>query len=499
MVTKMFMYFIIIIFILILLYFILFESFFYYSKLEITSSPLLQMEQDSNNDNNRLIKAGNNNNNSNIYSTYVCIGDIYHKKNTDRMVTCRFTNICYNGKNEHWEYFVRNNDNKQLSEIIYDNFDQLLDDFWDKFILFRHNPPTYWRPYIIKNKSIDNNNNNNTKWFNDPTVYHYPFVMNNFGHCLGDNFYTIWHTLDIFKQYNYKNMELLLHYDGMFKDKSTINNINKIYPYIMKKMPLILYKKLKNKILSTFNENINNKKYNEKLKKYDKFCFKDFYVGTTSLRLQRSATKPFEWNRFIYNQFLNNNKHYKLYNKYMMINKQKILFLNKTMGEHRRYYANNISIVCKYISNLFNVEIDILTDYDLMKMSLNEQINFIFQYSILITPCGSLAFLGVFMREGTAMITMDWFNQIFNLTSHLESYLWEFETRKKIFYYYVTEKDIIKRIDNITIKKKRISFHDIALHWSDYIIRPKRLAIYVYSALLWVENYNQWNGTFKLN
>ena len=45
--------------------------------------------------------------------------------------------------------------------------------------------------------------------------------------------------------------------------------------------------------------------------------------------------------------------------------------------------------------------------------------------------------------------------------------------------------------------KQRISFHDVALHWSDYIIRKKRLATYVYSALVWVENYNGWRGSFN--
>ena len=114
----------------------------------------------------------------------------------------------------------------------------------------------------------------------------------------------------------------------------------------------------------------------------------------------------------------------------MKTKEQRILFLNKTLGDHRRYYANDITAVCEYIEELFGVDVDILTDRDLVTMTLEEQINLMLQYTILITPCGSLAFLGVFQREGTAMITMDWFNRNSNGSSHLESYLWEFETSK---------------------------------------------------------------------
>lgn len=181
----------------------------------------------------------------------------------------------------------------------------------------------------------------------------------------------------------------------------------------------------------------------------------------------------------------------------MNTKQQRILFLNKTLGDHRRYYANDISAVCKYIEDLFGVDVDILTDQDLVTMTLEEQINLMLRYTILITPCGSLAFLGVFQREGTAMITMDWFNRISNGSAHLESYLWEFETRKKTFYYYMTADDVVKRIDDDLVKAKRISFHDISLHWSDYIVREKRLATYVHAALNWVEAYNEWSGTFK--
>eukprot|EP01083_Nonionella_stella_P119609 357688_1 len=479
--------------VLLITYFILFESLSNSSESLSTVNLMPTLQKDSG----RLIKAKHGVNDK--YSTYVCVGDKYHKKDTDRMISCHFTNMCFNPTNQHWTYYVRNtDDNKAPKDIIYDEFDQLLDDFWDKFLLFRHNPPTFWRPWLEHN-AAPSTTDNRTKWFTQPTVLHQPFVMDNFGHCLGDNFYTIWHILNIFEHYTHQDMILLLNYNSQLLNPAVISNILKIYPYVMHKMPLVLnWKNIKKShIIQTLIQNNESSTYNDQLNTYNRFCFKDFYIGTASLRLQRSSAKPFEWNRFIYNRFLNDDKHYALYNKYMMMPKQKILFLNKTLGAHRRRYANNIVTVCSYISDLFGVQVDILTDKDLVQMSLEEQINFVLEYSVLITPCGSLAFLGVFSREGTVMITMDWFNQIFNLTSHLESYLWEFETRKKTFYYYVTEKDMVKRIDDETIASRRISFHDVALDWSDYIIRPKRLAVYVHSALRWVENYNGWQNTFS--
>ena len=122
-----------------------------------------------------------------------------------------------------------------------------------------------------------------------------------------------------------------------------------------------------------------NTEYTGQLRKYSRFCFKDLYIGTTSVRLQRSGTHAYEWNRFIYQRFMSNQRHLQRYNAMMRprIPKQKILFLNKTMGEHRRYYANDINVVCKYISDLFGVQVDILTDKQLVDMSLEEQINLV--------------------------------------------------------------------------------------------------------------------------
>jgi hypothetical protein len=177
----------------------------------------------------------------------------------------------------------------------------------------------------------------------------------------------------------------------------------------------------------------------------------------------------------------------------------KILFLNKTAGVHRRYYANkNLTLELAMISELFGVEIVIVNDVSLHSMSLSEQINFVLEYNLLISPCGSLSFLGVFMREGTAKIVIDWWSEQKQKSVHLESYLWEYDTMRKTYYYYVQLSDVIVRVSDEIIKKHHIIKHDVNLNWSDYLLNSKRLIRYIYNALMWIENYHQWSDTFRI-
>lgn len=285
-------------------YFVSFESLASF-KLDggSTTSEIINLqlgnEQDSD-DSDPLIKARSSpgDNPPDRYSSYVCIGDIHHKANTDRLISCHFTNLCFSSSQNQWLYYNRNiSSDKAPPDIIYDNFDDLKDDFWDEFLLFRHNPPTHWRPHIRQQSAPYSSDPNTTvKWFTDRTVFHYPFVVDNFGHCLGDNYYTIWHLLDLFGDYSPSNTLILFHWNSLLNNEHSKENILKITPYITNQKPLSLSPKNTEHTLFTYP--INDDAVNQELDRFDTFCFKDLYIGSTNIRLQRSGTKPYEWNRF---------------------------------------------------------------------------------------------------------------------------------------------------------------------------------------------------------
>ena len=173
--------------------------------------------------------------------------------------------------------------------------------------------------------------------------------------------------------------------------------------------------------------------------------------------------------------------------------KQRVLILSKAEDERRRWTDDtDIHLIADQLRSLFDVEVDLLSSLDIREMSLSDQINRVLEYEVMVSPAGGLSFMGHFMREGTAMIEVDYYAEHTHRSAHLDSYIQAYFADKKVYYYYVTGDDWEY---NATIeskkprypKTKRMQLRNIA----NYRLRIERLAKYVYSALLWIENYNE--------
>ena len=186
----------------------------------------------------------------------------------------------------------------------------------------------------------------------------------------------------------------------------------------------------------------------------------------------------------------------------MKVEKQKILFISKPKSARRRWTNDsNITAIIGYLESLFGVEIDSMDGDEIYNgKSLTEQIDFILPYTLVITACGAVSYIGAFMREGTAMITVDYWHLRNNASSHIDGYIWEYLNDRKTYYYYVRI-DEWEMPDDFTLPKRwkrgeGLKLDDVRNN-ADYRVKAPRLSKYVYSALLWIEHYNGWSGTFK--
>ena len=194
--------------------------------------------------------------------------------------------------------------------------------------------------------------------------------------------------------------------------------------------------------------------------------------------------------------FRKNPIHIEQYEKYSNTPKQRVLFISKSENE-RRHWTNdtNITRIVEYLEGLFDVQIDAMDGQTIYNgKSLSQQIEFILPYTLVITACGAVSYIGAFMRKGTAMITVDYWHIKNNASSHIDSYIWEYLSDRKTYYYFV-EYDEWQMPSDWKVGKKGLTLEDVR-NVANYRVKGHRLAQYMYSALLWIEHYNGWSDTF---
>eukprot|EP00485_Elphidium_margaritaceum_P015144 CAMPEP_0202731962 /NCGR_PEP_ID=MMETSP1385-20130828/187416_1 /ASSEMBLY_ACC=CAM_ASM_000861 /TAXON_ID=933848 /ORGANISM="Elphidium margaritaceum" /LENGTH=282 /DNA_ID=CAMNT_0049398265 /DNA_START=455 /DNA_END=1300 /DNA_ORIENTATION=- len=168
---------------------------------------------------------------------------------------------------------------------------------------------------------------------------------------------------------------------------------------------------------------------------------------------------------------------------------QKILFMVHNDEDQRRQFTDdtNVTAIGSYLADLFNVGVEIAFSRDVYsRLSLKQQIEWIAQFTVVIHNGGDDSYIYWFMREKTALITMDWYggtNDGYSI--HYDSDNIEFDPLKKTYYYYMTRDDMQVVHSNDTHRNTRFDSKNVYR----YRLDAQRLANYAHSALLWVETW----------
>ena len=438
----------------------------------------------------------------NKYSSHICMGGdqrLVPEPSNKHEYLCHFKNICYSTKDEKFLYYS-DEKNKEIIRTVQHVFEHKFADDYMWFNLKSVNP----KIDIIEESMpmID------IKSFTNDVVMHYSLMYYGYQHLFIDHFYAMWRTLKYFDLYNF-NLSRPLFFGYESKDESMdfkyvhdswnakraqsswdhlqlspqigLKFIKELTSYIWKQKPLFL----------TFNNNFkdnpiihNDLFYDifEDINKFEFICF-DSIVIEMGYYFRH-------WDISYFIQLFTEKHHNK--NTEIKQEIQNILILAQNDENGRRHYTNdtNLEKIGKYLYDLFDVNVDIAYSSDIYnKMTLSQQIEYIEKYTILIHSGGDDSYIHWFMKEKTALITMDWFENNGKYTVHYDSDNIEFDPLKKTYYYYMTANDI-KIVQKTNDKKRNTRFDSKNVY--QYRLDPQRLAKYVYSALLWVEHWNEW-------
>eukprot|EP01083_Nonionella_stella_P017266 48260_1 len=454
-----------------------------------------------------------------LYSSFMCLGGDTNKKiNNYRKFynyeltqhTCHFKNICYSNQRKQWLYYAPPL-NQSLPEIIQTEQFEIHHDFntASKGFLIAHAMGHIPLTPIILHQSFPNTNRMDYM-FNRTVVYHYLQWVYNFGHVLTDNYYSMYRALYYFHLYTHNECcQSLFNFEwqaGGFETgrpiKLSVKFINDFNTYLFNNSkPLFLgYDSERMHDRHLLLENITDALFENDDSERDLACFKNIVLGTDDFRIWHKGINRKFHHRWDFSNFMDlfrkNVLHRDRYNKYLKVEKQKILFISKGKGERRQWTQDtNISYIVQYLEGLFGVEIDSMEASEIYNgKSLTQQIDFIIPYTLVITACGAVSYIGAFMRSGTAMITVDYWYIPGNVTTHIDSYLWEYMNDRKTYYYYVRQDEW--EIPAPYRRKHGSNTLEDVRNNADYRLKAPRMSKYVYAALLWIEHYNGWTDTF---
>ena len=356
------------------------------------------------------------------YTTHLCQSLLdNHGKRTH---VCEFNNICFSTKKKEFIYFLDGNDNilqhtENETHNIYLTNNKLtrfpIQFFYeDRYKSNEKYTNIDFTPTIIQTSIQNYTNKNGIHWFNNPSfTVSLPFAPENFGHFFGDNVLIWYRILNYFDEY-YPNSRLILLYNIELMFGYDDNKHYKIRSY--------KFFSAWNKIM--FNDEMinlsNNSNVNIKYisKGIELLCFNKIIVSQSKPQsIFGYKSTPYEVTKLVpiihhrigtYHKFINKDR-------FNIVNyTQKVLFINKTRGIHKRRKWGTTGIELNQWISEFRLkrtfDFKIVTDRTIATLPIIDQLKFVLDYDILIAPHGGISFIGLFMRKGSCIIIKDLFD-----------------------------------------------------------------------------------------
>lgn len=347
------------------------------------------------------------------YSKFYCIGG-RGRLGAQNDRSCRFQNICYKPSTNQWQFYQ---DPKERLVVLLDQ-GVIIEDFPAEFLNLRSmgNPTDaqWWSPTIVKSAAgipasafvprVDPAKPN-------VNVLYHPHYPSNMGHVIGDDLFPIFNLMSSFGML-VTDAQLIISRDC---GRIFANNPKKAEQcdfFLKMLIPGLSSKEYLAATAPDFMSRVRGAA--APAGDSDLVCFEQLLAGNGPWGFQQSLGKAPSW--WSYHAFYLNN---------LGINP------NRTPKKHRitvsikkgkRALANNDELVTYLKQKFPTYEIDAL---ELRTLGgWKNELEYLLDTSILITPCGGVSMSAMFLPHNSAMVIVDYFNLRKNVSFGMEERLW---------------------------------------------------------------------------
>jgi hypothetical protein len=229
-----------------------------------------------------------------------------------------------------------------------------------------------------------------------------PFWPENFGHAMGDDFFRVWRLLHRFDLIT--RDALLVNPTQDCADRgNTMSERLRSCRFHGEIAAILFNAPIVRKFTDGPWENNDNKL----------ICAKALLAGSANIGM-------FNDNDGLFSEFF---KYFKsqLGIQYDPIIQQKVIYLNKTGGVHKRDIINAPQLLA-HLSSFFNITIQSI---DITKLNITEQALLMKDVTVLLTPSGGISYDAFFLRTGAAVVHFGHFDPNCNCSSQTEGSVFE--------------------------------------------------------------------------
>lgn len=147
----------------------------------------------------------------------------------------------------------------------------------------------------------------------------------------------------------------------------------------------------------------------------------------------------------------------------------------------------NLPQVANFASSALHVPMDIIENVD--RLSVKQQFYLMRKYSVLVTPCGGIAFIHAFLPVGASVIFIDYWNTISQQVGQLDEHLWSHDWRHRQFHYQIVNQSEVSLNRNEVFESVRNDTFAAYGGWGRFRLNPYRMTYYIFHALRFAQDW----------
>lgn len=294
------------------------------------------------------------------------------------------------------------------------------------------------------------------------------FWPENFGHSMGDDFLPAYRLAKAFGAWDRSDTQLIMHPPCWYRDGADRGcaNHNNLAPLLL------------DRPYETYNSTLFTSAAGRPV------CFKNVYAGTKALGMALSSENM--WPQFVDELRVGAG----LVPSHLPTRQRITIFL-----KHGRRTILNYDELEAHLRERFQVEVDMLNP---AKLSLPEQLKYMQDTTVVVSPCGGVSFSSNFLPRGSSAIFVDYWDTKWNQSISMERFIYTSNNDMTPLYYPLELKDT--QLDKSAIPQWAHPEDEWSAYrnWANTTINLERMERYVLAGLLNAEVSNGWQNSFKL-
>jgi hypothetical protein len=371
------------------------------------------------------------------------------------LTTCLFKNVCFQQNGQllyfHQQHFPLFTSRRfRTGDKVHETFpDPLLfttpEDKKRFKGLFGYQMQSQFKPDVVR-RSL-----NVTNYFleTDVVVLFDSFWPENFGHAMGDDFFRVWKML---RRFGFDNVD-----DVLIANLLVPCN----YWKLSNSSRACLFH---DELARSFSQHRIIRSVSELMQDHDLVCAKFVVAGSGNLGMM-DLTPNFEDMFFLA-------KRLKQGFNIIDVNptRHKIVFMNKTAGEHPRSIRNGQHIL-DYLKRYLQHDI---VELDVLNSTIQDQISLVNDATVLITPDGGISYTSLFLPLGASVLHIGIYDNRKNESELIEHLMFDNLPQHKHFFYPLQSGEVCGRMD---------------VNSQELCLDLRRMLFYVKTAIFFAENF----------